>query len=121
MIGMEIARRRGAPNVGAYADHDVADGEKIVPLPTGPYDQLFMGPEAVEVEGRALRRHLLEALMLGIVEEADGGAALGDARGIVVGRPRRGAADTGDLVAVGIIVEGGADGEPVDARRRVRM
>lgn len=65
MNGVEIARRRGDPTHGTHADQDVADGEEIVPLPTGPHDQLFMCPETIEVEDRALRRHLLEALVLG--------------------------------------------------------
>jgi hypothetical protein len=70
---------------------------------------------------RALRRHLLEALVLGVIEKADGGAALGDARGLVVGRPRRGAAVARQLVAVGIVGERGADHAAADAHHRVRM
>jgi hypothetical protein len=106
-FGNEIACRRDARTDETHADHDVADGEVFVPLPTG-HDELGMGPETVEVEGGALRRHLHEALVLGVVEEADGGAALGDARGLVVGRPRRGAAVVRQLVAVGIVSERGA-------------
>ena len=64
-----------------------------------------MDAEAVEVQGVALRRDLHEALVVGAVEEADGGAALFDARGLVVGRPSHVAAVTGDLVAVGVIAE----------------
>jgi hypothetical protein len=60
--------------------------------------------------------------VIGAVEEADGGAALGDARGLVVGRPICGAAVTRYLVAVGIVVEGGVDhAGAADVRHRMRL
>jgi hypothetical protein len=62
-------------------------------------------------QGVALRRRLHEALMARPVEEADLAGALLDGRGLVVGRPRRGAALTRKLGAVGIVSERGADGE----------
>src|ERR1700722_4902415 len=99
---------------------DITGGLKNFALAGTSWALLFCSRFGQAGPPRPTQRHLLEALVLGVVEEADGVAALGDACGLVVGRPRRGAAVAGELVAVGIVSERGADGETVDARRRVR-
>jgi hypothetical protein len=64
---------------------------------------------------------LLEALVIGIVEEADGGGALGDARRLVIGRPGDGAAKARGLVAVGVVGEARGDGAAGDTGHRMRL
>jgi len=76
--------------------------------------------ECIEVDRGALRRGLLEALVLGIVEEAERAGALGDARGLVERGVADGAAEPRGLVAVGVVGERGADGAARDAGDRMR-
>jgi hypothetical protein len=66
-------------------------------------DQLHIDPEAAEVERRPLRRHLLEALVVGAVAERDGARPLRDAGRLVERRVADAAAQPRGLVAVRVI------------------
>jgi hypothetical protein len=123
LIGVEVARRQrlGGRIEEAHVDHDVSDGDIFVPS-VGTHDVFGVHAEAVEVERhRSRRAHLLEALVIRTVDEADGLGALGDARGLVLGRPRRGTAVSCKLIAVRIVSECGADRAAADAHHRMRL
>src|SRR5262249_26631002 len=74
-----------------------------------------MDPECVEVERRAFRRDLLEALVVDVVGEEQRARPLGDRRRLVVGGVADAAAEPGGLVAVGGVGERGADIAAADA------
>jgi hypothetical protein len=71
--------------------------------------------ERRDVQSRAFGRHLLEALVVDVVDKADGPRALGDARRLVIGRIGDAAPEPGGLVAVLVVGEGGAERAAADA------
>lgn len=124
MIGIEIARgdrlRGGLDD--AHANLHAADDEIVGPLFTrrAGIGELRQHSERREIKGRPLRRHLLEALMVDVVQEADGSRGLRDARRLVVGAIRNAAPEARGLVAVRVMGEGGGDRAATDLGDRVR-
>ncbi len=125
VIGVEVARgqRLGGDLKRSHADLGISDREIFGPLrrSRAGIADFRQHAEACDIERRPLRGHLLEALMLGVVDEADRTCALRDARGLIVGRIGNGAAKPRGLVAVRVIGEGGAERPAAGARHRVRQ
>ncbi len=116
---MEVAGRDRLVAVLHMHAYDAAGGHQVV----GPADGAAAAGELLgvaQIERGAARRRLLEALVLGVVAEADGCGAAGDGGRLVVGGIGDGQAVAGGHVALGIVREGRVDGAAADAGDGVR-
>ena len=113
VVGVEVARGGGLVGLlDEHPDQSPTDDQVVGPLhpaATQAGEALGEHPGARQVQGGAGGAHLAEALVLGVVLEADRGGAARDGGGLVVG----GVGDTQSVarghVALGVVAEGGVD------------
>jgi hypothetical protein len=78
-VGVEVAGGDAGVRVQhAHAEHGAAGADIVVPLRGAGREQLGMDAEGIEVERGALRRLLLEALVVDVIGEEQRRRPLGD-------------------------------------------